>query len=849
MTNAEEADKAPKVPGAVERPVLPRAMSGRVQSARAALWWERAWPPLWPPVGVLGAYSTLALLGLFDTWDLLPAWSALLTTLGTAGYLAFRNRDWLAKPSREEGLRRLEEMNNLPHRPLSTYEDQAAAGTGSDQLWAAHRQWLRDRIKALRAKWPSPGLAAHDPYALRGALVVCLVAAFAIAGPLSADRLAQGFFPGFTSAGSLGQVDAWITPPEYTGRPPVFLQQTANNILEVPEGSEITAHVFGGSRPKISLGTGPLSVKASTEKGETAYETNAIVETDAVLSITQSGRDQGTWSLTVTPDNAPLVTLVEASTTRRQTLKLMYEVADDYGVTDLTMDLAVDPIFVLEDKWIFQLGDDTFQRHGFSPLMDGFVAEKVQTIIDLPLPGIRPTEAANTIYKDLLSHPWAGLPVMLTLKASDDAAQEATSRTVTMTLPARRFTKPLAAAIVEQRQRLAMSPRNRGSVAGFLNAFAIDADAHIDDSSVYLGLRAAYWRLVNAKRPGDLTGVSKLLWDMALYIEDGNLSLAERDLRAAREALAEALAENASPNEIERLMQELKQALAAYLDELSERSIVDVDPELQPPGDGQMMDRADLEKMLDAIGDLAKTGARDQAQDLLAQLDEILENLNTDEPQPQSDEESELAGVIGEIGEIIDQQRILMDETFQHGQSVAAGEEGEESDEAGVGDSNEESDLEILQRDQDSLNQVLLGVLKKLTDNGQQVPSELEQALRSMERSGDRLSQGRPDAAAGAQGNAIDQLQSGAQALADALLKGMETGTAQSGGEPRGGQTDPLGRSSSSGNADGSGPKGVLDEFDLQRARQILDELRKRAADLGRPEQELEYLERLLRRF
>lgn len=846
MTNAEEADKAPKVPGAAESPVLPRAMSGRVQSARAALWWERAWPTLWPPVGVLGAYSTLALIGLFDTWDLLPAWSALLATLGTAGYLAFRNRDWLAKPSREEGLRRLEEMNNLPHRPLSTYEDQAAAGTGSDQLWAAHRQWLRDRIQALRAKWPSPGLASHDPYALRGALVVCLVAAFAIAGPLSADRLAQGFFPGFTSAGSLGQVDAWITPPEYTDRPPVFLQQTTNNILEVPEGSEITAHVFGGSRPQISLGTSPLSIKASTEKGETAYETSAIVETDAVFSITQSGRDQGTWPLTVIPDNAPLVTLIEASTTRRQTLKLTYEVTDDYGVTDLTMDLALDPIFVLEDKWIFQLGDDTFQRQGFSPLMDGFVAEKVATIIDLPLPGIRPTEATNTIYKDLLSHPWAGLPVILTLKASDDATQGATSHTVTMTLPARRFTEPLAAAIVEQRQRLAMSPRNRGSVAGFLNAFTIDAEAHIDDSSVYLGLRAAYWRLVNAKRPGDLTGVSKLLWDMALHIEDGNLSRAERDLRAAREALAEALAENASPNEIEQLMQDLKSALARYLDELSENAIAEIDPSLQPPGDNQMLERSDLEKMLDAIGELAKTGARDQAQELLSQLDEILENLNTDQPEQTTEGESQLSEAIGEMGDIIDQQRSLMDETFQHGQGATAGSDGSETGTQGQSGGPPTGELA---EQQEGLRQRLEELMGQLGENGQPIPGELEQAARSMQRAEDRLSQGRPDTATGSQGQAIDQLRSGAQALADAMLEGMGAGGQQSGVNAGGDQTDPLGRPLTSNGTSNSDSVKFPDELDLQRARQILNELRKRAADLGRPEQELEYLERLLRRF
>lgn len=832
--------------GKSTRTTLPSSVATRVEIARASLWWERAWPAFWPSVGVLGAYATLVLVGIFETWSLLPAWIVLLATLGTAGYLLARNLVWSAFPTRAEGLRRLEEMNNLSHQPLSTYEDEAASGSGSDQLWAAHRQWLKARLAALRAKWPSPGLAAHDPFALRSALVVCLVAAFAIAGPLTGTRLAQGFFPGFTGTGSLGQVDAWITPPDYTGRAPIFLTQTTADTLEVPQGSEITANIFGGSRPQVTLGTEPLALQETNQRGEQAFETSAVIEADTTFAVTQGGRDQGTWPITVTPDEVPFVRLVEASATVRRTLKLIYEVIDDYGVVDLKMDLALDPIFVLEDKQIFQLGEEPLTRDGFSPLTDGFVAEKVATQIDLPLPGIRPKEATNTAYKDLLSHPWAGLPVILKLVASDDAGQTNTSRAITMALPARQFTKPLAAAVVEQRQRLAMSPRNRGSVAGFLNAFATDGEKYIDDSSVYLGLRAAYWRLVNARRPGDLAGVSKLLWDLALHIEDGDLSMAERDLRAAREALAQALAEGASPNEIEQLMQELKSALSRYLDELAGKTTAETDPQLQPPADGQMMERSDLEKMLDAIGDLAKTGARDQAQDLLSQLDDILENLNTDEQQQPTPGQTELADAIGEMGDIIAEQRGLMDETFQHGQGATAGSGEGESGNQGQ---NGGPPLEGLQAQQDGLRQRLEDLMGQLGENGQPVPGELEQAARSMQRAGDRLSQGRPDSAAGAQGQAIDQLRTGAQALADAMFDSMGSGGEQTGVNAGGDQTDPLGRPLTSNGASNSDSVKLPDELDLQRARQILEELRKRAAELGRPEQELEYLERLLRRF
>jgi hypothetical protein len=41
----------------------------------------------------------------------------------------------------------------------------------------------------------------------------------------------------------------------------------------------------------------------------------------------------------------------------------------------------------------------------------------------------------------------------------------------------------------------------------------------------------------------------------------------------------------------------------------------------------------------------------------------------------------------------------------------------------------------------------------------------------------------------------------------------------------------------------------IPEESEIQRARKILDELRRRMGDLWRPELELEYIERLLKRF
>jgi hypothetical protein len=62
-------------------------------------------------------------------------------------------------------------------------------------------------------------------------------------------------------------------------------------------------------------------------------------------------------------------------------------------------------------------------------------------------------------------------------------------------------------------------------------------------------------------------------------------------------------------------------------------------------------------------------------------------------------------------------------------------------------------------------------------------------------------------------------------------------------------QEDPLGRMNGArGNLAGNGVK-VPDQATLERARSILMELRRRAAERGRPQEELDYIDRLLREF
>jgi hypothetical protein len=120
----------------------------------------------------------------------------------------------------------------------------------------------------------------------------------------------------------------------------------------------------------------------------------------------------------------------------------------------------------------------------------------------------------------------------------------------------------------------------------------------------------------------------------------------------------------------------------------------------------------------------------------------------------------------------------------------------------------------------------------------------LGEAGRQMGNAQDQLGAGAFDGAGSAQKNALEAMREASNALAQALMK--QSGQGQEGQQ---GTDDPLGRGAGSkGGLDGGNVK-IPDRSELARARSILEELRKRASEQGRPQEELDYIDRLLRQF
>jgi hypothetical protein len=97
------------------------------------------------------------------------------------------------------------------------------------------------------------------------------------------------------------------------------------------------------------------------------------------------------------------------------------------------------------------------------------------------------------------------------------------------------------------------------------------------------------------------------------------------------------------------------------------------------------------------------------------------------------------------------------------------------------------------------------------------------------------------------QKQALDSLRKGAGALAQQLMQEQQAANGQAKGEAGGDDQDPLGRAQGSLGL-GNGVK-LPSQSEIERARSILQELRRRAAERGRPKEELDYIDRLLKEF
>ena len=861
----------------------------KVLASRWALLFERLWPRLWLILGLAGLFLLVSLLGL---WQLLPnsVHAGVLAAFGVAALAALVYAARVSFPSRDEGIRRIERVSGVPHRPASSYEDTITANAADPRtsaIWQAHRARLAAMLARLRVGPPHPRTDRADPIALRAALLVGIVAVASLVGDAAYDRIASAFRFETHAPIATARLDAWVTPPSYTGRPPVMLADGArpgtgaslasDKVIDVPARSVMIVRTSGSGIGDLTLDVlaegadkheqieakapkGAGSSRAASEISELRYELKKPAEVRVMSGATELAR----WVFYVIPDNPPQIALAKPpERTRRGAMKLSYTIEDDYGVVSAEAKVKRAPRDETEPDKSKDWARKSNELTGPRPPLDRPPA------ITLRLPRAATKEAQT--YIDFAPHPYAGKEVILTLEAKDIAGNIGRSKPMRMVLPQRIFEKPLARALVEQRSKLLEDPRYRGQVLRALDALMLEPEGFIDDSSIYLGMRTIYHTLRREDSREAMKNVTDGLWEMALRIEDGDLSDAERALRDAQDKLAEALEKGAPDSEIEKLMQELREALSNYVEQLTRNA----QNEMPPEGlnqDNQQLSQQDLERMMQNLEDMTKSGSREQAQQMLSQLRDLLERLQSGQMSKKEAQRGQMMmKKLDELGNIVGQQQRLMDDTYRENRSQAQrgqggqqgqqgrdrqgqqmpGRQGQRGQGGQQGQQGQQQGGQNGQQGQESLSEQqrqLKEELQKLRDALNELgadSNELKSAREAMESAERSLQEGDMNSALGDQSNALEQMRQGAQKMAEDMQKNGTARMGQNGDTPR----DPLGRPQRFQGPDAGNSVKVPDEIDMQRAREILEELRRRLAQPTRPPLELDYFERLLRRF
>ncbi|MEM6577007.1 MAG: TIGR02302 family protein [Pseudomonadota bacterium] len=870
-------------------PVLKR-LRRQITLTRFGLLAERLARAFWPVWSLSIAICAALMLGLHDLVSMEVVWFVgVCSILGLFVFL-WRGATRFRWPRRQEAIERLDSV--LAGRPLAALADHQAIGeadSGSRALWQAHLKRMEARTDGARAVEPDLRLSGRDPFGLRYVALLGLVLGLLFGSVWRAGSMAQ-MVPGSGAALASGPTwEGWIEPPGYSGLPSLYLADQ-NETVSVPEGSTVTLRLYG----EVESLTVAETVSGRTEDIGAASDSEQSFEIvqDGAIQIDGAGGRQ--WQITAIGDRPPEVALLQDGfdITFDGQMSQPFGARDDYGVSGGTAVFALDLPSV--DR-----------RHGLS--VDPDPREPI--VLDLPMPitGNR-DEFEEMLIENLSEHPWAHLPVSLTLEVQDARDQIGRSVPSVMPLPARRFFDPLAAAVIEQRRDLLWAKSNATRVGQMLRAVSYAPEPGLFRSeSSYLRMRVILRRLEAATgdtpiSDEDQAEIAEALWDLAVLLEDGDIEDALERMRAAQDRLSEAMRNGASEDEIARLMQELRDATQDYLRQRSQQAQRDGEGAEQSgemPENMQSLNQQDLQDMMDRIQELMEQGRFAEAQQALEEFQQMMENMQVARGQGQGQQSPGQQAMEG-LAETLRDQQGLSDEAFrdfqeqynpgaQSGQSKSNqgrdGAEGQgQSHQQGQGNpgQNEGSQgggdgRQSTQDGQGGVGQPNGGqpndLAGSLADRQQALRQELQRQQQGLPNVGGEAGEAARDAldragramdgaeqalrgddlpeAIDRQAEAMDALRDGMRSLGEALAENNQgqagQGQAQSNALGQFGEQDPLGRS----NQGLSGDRGDFEarEDVYRRAGELLDEIRRRSGETERPDLERDYLNRLLDRF
>ncbi len=904
------------------------------ESLRGALWRVFFWSAF------LAGLFMLDAPGLFQQSGIYIFWSAYAA--GVIYFLALdlRKFRW---PRLVDIDRRLERESGIFHRPLSEKKDSPAFAQESP-LWRRERLRREGLIARLKIpQWRSK-LASADPYALRLMALLVAFGGYAVAGPEWNERLRAGFMP-FDLGAQISTAPAiivTITPPDYTGAEQIVLQGSGHlpDIQNIPAQSVLKIHVnsaFG--RPVAHIGD---ITKKLDDLGDGLYGLEMTIANSSTtapekpqrFALSQFFITRVSFEFNVLPDAPPVISLQLAEKDQDQEENLPEEEAESEAEAENHADSVrpEDDIFKQDAPGEEQTPEDVQETPPAPPepeykepqiIADGQIQIPLSVFDDYGVKAIRtrmildpvvedapigyPEEQNRSIMSppgkdfkleplyDFTDNPWAGLPVHIDIEAEDLIGQKTALKTIEITLPERDFQHPIAKKLVALRKQLAWTPGGAFEplVKELEGLLAYPADFQ-GDGIVFLAIRIAASRLFYAQpqsgdtRLASVRSVMALLWDTALRIEDGNLSLAARNLRQAQMALEDSISNpDLSDEKIAELMNELKSAMEAYLLELQkelQKKLAEGQdlPLLSPERLAEAIDPQALEDFMRQMQSEMMKGETGKAQNMLSQLQRLLDLLNPNMAQPLPEDMQAMQDGVNELQELIDRQQQLLDQTKQQIEDTdndvrqnfgsfiepdtglieqwglsdlppPPSTQDHKSGEAQAGSTA------MNKAEQEALRFILGQLMMDTSEALGKIPEAMGLAEQEMRSSSQFLGENNPDLSTPHQTKAIEYLKQAQEELNKMFEERMQEmaamGMALNGDRQPGGgsKQDPLGRPYGGGNRNGPpSPNSTVkipDEAQRKRVEEILRILRQRSGELERPREELEYFERLLRQF
>jgi uncharacterized protein (TIGR02302 family) len=840
----------------------------------------------WPLLSLVLLALAAVMLGVQDYLRVEIVWGAALL-LGLGAIAALIYGMWrFHLPSAAAALARLD--HSLPGRPIQAMLDEAAIG-GNDRaalaVWQAHKARMAARAAQARAVPADLRVSRRDPFALRYVAVLAFMVALVFGSFLRVGTLAE-MTPGGGAIVAGPVWEGWAEPPRYTGKPTLYLNDLAEGRLELPKGTLITLRFYGDVGALTLVETVSGRAETAGDTADPAQDFTIVQDGDFAIE----GPNGRAWQVAMRPDTAPEVKgLGDPEVTALGEMRLPFAARDDYGVeageARVILDLAA-----------------VDRRYGLSMRPD----TRPDLVVPLPTPiaGNRASFEENLI-DNFSKHPWANLPVKLTLTVLDAAEQQGQSLPRDMILPGRRFFDPAAAAVIEMRRDLLWAKANAPRIAQVLRAVSYRPQEVFRSETSGLRLRKIVTSLETHASYGlsDDTQdrLAEDLWGLALELEEGVLADALERMRRAQDRLNEAMKNGASDQEIAELMDELRRATEDYLQQLQRQQAQQQEQQGetgqdQPQqGESMQMTQDDLQRMMDRIQELMEQGRMAEAAEALKELQEMMENMRVTEGQQGQGGQSPGEQAMEGLADTLREQQGLSDQAFrdlqeqynpgaqagendgnegrnggqgrgqshegqggsgqgageQQGENGQGGEQGNPRDGQGQG-ADEQSLAQRQQALRDELRRQQGRLPGQGTQEGDAAREALDRAGRAMDQAGRALRDGSLADAIDNQAQAMEALRESMRSLGEAMAQedqNRQPGQGATESDRRADNRDPLGREQGGNGASSSDAPLAMGPDGRDRARKLLDEIRRRSGQTQRPELEREYLKRLLERF